>query len=468
MTLFHATERLGKVQSVSREGFLICEGVPVSRTGDLLYAPGELPIPPGPDGLIHVHRSEDAVFHPDAISSFEGKSIVDLHPGVDVTPANWRMYAVGHMQNVRRGTGDQSHVLLADLVIKDAAAIREVRAGKRQVSLGYEAAYVVTKPGFADQTEIIGNHVALVPQGRCGPTCSIGDEAMSTTQSRTWMDRVRSAFTANDETMLAAALAEAPMPGSNQGGTTVHLHTGDKEASPPPVSGEVKEFVKNTADALGLINSTLKDLGAKFSVLDTKVQAMATRDKELSDAEKKAKEEQDAKDAKAAEEAAEAKASGESAAAKAKKDEDDAEEERKKKAKTGDSAGLATAFQECVARAEILIPGVTIPTFDAKATPQATDDMLCGFKRRVLTSAQVGGGGKMHVDALVGPGADLSAMTCDAVSVVFTGATELAKAANNRSGAHTANLKDTSTRKGPLSNSEINERNRKYYNLDRK
>ena len=124
MTLFHATERLGKVQSVSREGFLICEGVPVSRTGDLLYAPGELPIPPGPDGLIHVHRSEDAVFHPDAISSFEGKSIVDLHPGVDVTPANWRMYAVGHMQNVRRGTGDQSHVLLADLVIKDAAAIR--------------------------------------------------------------------------------------------------------------------------------------------------------------------------------------------------------------------------------------------------------------------------------------------------------------------------------------------------------
>ena len=53
MTLFHATERLGKVQSVSREGFLICEGVPVSRTGDLLYAPGELPIPPGPDGLIH-------------------------------------------------------------------------------------------------------------------------------------------------------------------------------------------------------------------------------------------------------------------------------------------------------------------------------------------------------------------------------------------------------------------------------
>jgi hypothetical protein len=101
MAQFHTTERLGNTQRLTREGFLICEGVPVSRTGTLLYAPGELPIPPGPDGLVRVHRSEDEVFAPSAVASFEGKAVCDMHPGVDVTPANWRLHAVGHMQNVR-------------------------------------------------------------------------------------------------------------------------------------------------------------------------------------------------------------------------------------------------------------------------------------------------------------------------------------------------------------------------------
>ena len=131
MPQFHTTERLGAVQSVTHDGFLICQGVPVARTGELLYAPGELPIPPSPDGLIRVFRTEDAVFDPASMASFEGKTLVDTHPmsGEDVTPANWRQHAIGHTQNVCRGTGEQAHVLLADIVVKDAAAIAAVRAG---------------------------------------------------------------------------------------------------------------------------------------------------------------------------------------------------------------------------------------------------------------------------------------------------------------------------------------------------
>jgi len=450
MTLFHTTERLGKVQSVSREGFLICEGVPVSRTGDLLYAPGELPIAPGPDGLIHVHRSEDAVFHPDAISSFEGKSIVDLHPGVDVTPANWRRFAVGHMQNVRRGTGDQSHVLLADLVIKDAAAIREVRAGKRSVSLGYDASYSVTKPGFADQTNIIGNHVALVPQGRCGPTCSIGDEAMSTTTtgSRTWMDRIRSAFQAQDETMLAAALAEAPVGGGGSGGPVINVHaasTGDKAAP------DIKEFVKVTADAMTALNAAVKDIGAKVAALDAKVVGIVTKDGEREDAA-----------VKVAEIAL--------AEARAAKEKADAAEEDKEKTKTADAAtkdsvALASVFQDCVSRAETLVPGVAIPTFDAKARFADTEAALCGFRRKVLTAAQAAVPSRAHVNAVLPAGSDLATMTCDSVGFVFQGATELAKAANNRgAGAGRAGLlSGTEQHKGPMTPAQINEMNRKFY-----
>jgi hypothetical protein len=35
-----------------------------------------------------------------------------------VTPQNWRQLANGHIQNVRRGGGEQSDLLLADVIAK--------------------------------------------------------------------------------------------------------------------------------------------------------------------------------------------------------------------------------------------------------------------------------------------------------------------------------------------------------------
>lgn len=454
MPQFHSTERLGAVQSTTREGFLLCEGVPVSRTGVLLYAPGELPIPPGPDGLIRVHRSEDDVFAPTAIASFEGKSIVDLHPGVDVTPQNWRQFAVGHMQNVRRGTNDgkndQTQLLLADLVIKDQAAIDAVRSGKRHVSLGYDASYSVFATGNANQTNIIGNHVALVPQGRCGPTCSIGDADMTTAiTTRTWMDRIRSAFTAQDETMLAAALAEAPVAGSAAAVPVIHVHTGDREGSKDPQ----REFASATADALTALSASVKELATKFGDLDGKVTGIVV--KQTADAEAKA-----AAEAKATADA-EAAAAAEKAAKVA---EDAAKVAREASAKTGDSAALQGVWQDVMARAEILLPGVSLPTFDAAAAPQTTEDALCGFRRKVLVSAVTSGTGREHVNAMVPAGADISQMTCDAVGMTFQAASELAKVTNNgASGKRIGTVGLTTNVVKPKSPAEINALNAAYW-----
>ena len=455
MPMFHTTERLGAVQSTTAEGFLICEGVPVSRTGTLLYAPGELPIPPGPDGLIRVERSDDAVFHHDAMRSFEGKSLVDLHPGEDVTPYNWRRYAVGHMQNVRRGEGEQSHVMLADLVVKDAAAIAAVRAGKRHVSLGYQAQYQVTAPGHATQTNIIGNHVALVPEGRCGPTCSIGDEAMTTATQRTWMDRIRSAFTAQDEVMLASALAEAPVGTTGTPGQAIHIHTGDKGGVEPRAAAGDKDFAAMTADAIAGLNTAMKELGAtvadlsgKMAAIDARVGDMASKEaseKAEAAAAEKEKADAEANAAKAAEVAETAKADAEQAAAK-----------------TGDSAALASVWQDTLSRAETLMPGVALPTFDAKAPPAVTEEALCGFRRRVLTAASTTG--SAHVAALVKPGTDLAAMTCDAVGFVFQGATELAKHANNGAAAAGHRVTAAGPTRAPTP-AEINAKNKSFYQV---
>ena len=153
--------------------------MPIARTGEYEYniAEGMSPgIEPGPDGTIISRREEDEVFAPAALASFEGKPVTLGHPPVDeVTPDDWRQYAVGHVTNVRRGEGDNADKVVADLVISDAAAIEAINSGLREVSCGYDVTVEQVEPGVERQTRIRGNHVALVDAGRAGPECAIKD-----------------------------------------------------------------------------------------------------------------------------------------------------------------------------------------------------------------------------------------------------------------------------------------------------
>ena len=158
---------------------MICTAVPIARTGEYEYnvAEGMSPgIEPGPDGTIISRREEAEVFAPAALASFEGKPVTLGHPPVDeVTPDDWRQYAVGHVTNVRRGEGDNADKVVADLVISDAAAIEAINSGLREVSCGYDVTVEQVEPGVERQTRIRGNHVALVDAGRAGPECAIKD-----------------------------------------------------------------------------------------------------------------------------------------------------------------------------------------------------------------------------------------------------------------------------------------------------
>lgn len=155
------------------EGFLICHDVPIARTGSQEYLAREV----GADGenMVSVLRSEAEVFAPAAIASFEGKPITDDHPPIQVTSENISMYARGHVQNVRRGSGTDSDLLLADLFITDAELIRAIKNGLRDVSCGYECEYEQDARGRYFQSRIRGNHVAVVAAGRAGCRVSIKD-----------------------------------------------------------------------------------------------------------------------------------------------------------------------------------------------------------------------------------------------------------------------------------------------------
>lgn len=181
---YYTAAQLSERISETPEGFLLCEGVPVARAGELLYAEGELTAEDGSDaieakdGIIKVTRGTDDLFSPETIASFEGKPVTLNHPEDFVAPDNWREVAVGHMQNVREGEGEDADKLLADLLITDREAIYAIKSKTmREVSLGYDAEYEQLEPGKGKQTNIMGNHIALVRRGRNGPSVAIRDAA---------------------------------------------------------------------------------------------------------------------------------------------------------------------------------------------------------------------------------------------------------------------------------------------------
>jgi len=174
---FYVTERLSEHMYETPEGFLVCMDVPVARIGEYIYKSNEVPIEGGKDGLVKIIRDEDEVFSEEAIQSFNGKPVTINHPNDFVTPENWKNLAHGTIQNTRRGEGEQSDLLVADLVITTEDAIKLIKAGLREVSLGYDAQYDQIEPGLGRQKEIAGNHLALVVKGRAGNRCAIMDKA---------------------------------------------------------------------------------------------------------------------------------------------------------------------------------------------------------------------------------------------------------------------------------------------------
>ena len=173
-------------ENISRrepEGYLLCLNVPVARTGTQDYLPEELGLPSG-SSFISVYRPEEEVFSPETIASFEGMPVTNDHPPDGVDVSNIRALQKGHAHNVRRGTGDESDLLLADLIITDPGLIDLIlEEGKREISCGYTYE-LCEENGQYIQRKIRGNHVAVVDAGRAGPRVSIKDHKASISERR--------------------------------------------------------------------------------------------------------------------------------------------------------------------------------------------------------------------------------------------------------------------------------------------
>jgi hypothetical protein len=178
MNKYFITESLGEVRKKTPEGYLLCVGVPIARTGEYEYGINELPDFEGrEDGIIVCERPAEVVFADETVASFEGKPFVIGHPDEDVDVTNWSEHAVGVVQNVRKGEGDGNDLLVADILVTNEDAVSEIENGVREISCGYGGEYEQVEPGRIQLRRIVGNHVALVESGRAGHRVAIGDKA---------------------------------------------------------------------------------------------------------------------------------------------------------------------------------------------------------------------------------------------------------------------------------------------------
>ncbi|WP_174847508.1 DUF2213 domain-containing protein [Yersinia artesiana] len=366
--------RLGETRFTMSDGGLLCKDVPIGRTGVQLYGGEELDdIEPDSDGEILVERTEDEVFRPETLASFEGMTFTVSHPIEDVTPDNWGRYAAGHIQNVRRGTGDQSDLMIADIVVKKAEAIKVIlEEGVDQISAGYDAEYQQTARGKARQYDIIANHVALVPTGRAGKRCSIGDSKRMT-MNNTWFAKLRRAIKTKDAAAMEEAMESAPSELTSDEGTGELPKAINITINPQqPLPKQEPEL-----DAIATTDSG--DIESRVAAMETTLAAILAKLGATTDV--------------------------------------DPDEEEEGRRITSDAA----YHQDVVSRAEWIVPGIKLPE----------GGKLASFKRSVLDAAFKTTEGEKLLKGIVGDKPDFAKMPKLSLDAAFIAASEIAKGRNN-------------------------------------
>lgn len=231
----------------------------VARTGIQIYAGREVGKPTM--DTVRVYRPEAEVFAVDALRSFAHRPVTNDHPPEAVGARNWKQHSVGM-------TGDEiardGTFVRVPMVVMDQAAIDDVEAGKVELSMGYACdldwTAGTTPEGEAydaRQTNIRGNHLAIVAAGRAGPQCRIGDSwaAISTEQKDAHMS------------LKTVTVDGIPVEVTDQGATVITTLLGRIADS----KSATEKLVSDHATALATKDADLAKKDAEIDALKGKV-----------------------------------------------------------------------------------------------------------------------------------------------------------------------------------------------------
>jgi hypothetical protein len=343
--------------------------------------------------------------------------------------------------------------------------------------MGYDAGYVQTAPGRGYQRDIIYNHCALVDKGRCGPRCSIGDRVYvqekpmaKTNTLRSGpgtilgraKDRLLGAVRAGrvvDEEMLEETLGDAePEEGRREPAFEIHNHhhAGGEDRMRRARDKEEEEEDKRTEDRIRRIVADA--MTPVLDALDARLKKLTSDKEEEDDKKGKDKEREDGETE-----------DNEKILGHLEMEAPPGTNDRARLRRARDSSFMADSFQETAALAEVLCPGIRVPTFDSAASPKKSLDSICNLRRTALDHAyHADVAVRQTVDAIGGK--NYATMDCGQLRPVFLAAGEFKKLANNGAGG---GGRTTDAREGyrgggavggpKLTLADINKRNRDFY-----
>lgn len=253
---------------VTADGYLVADAR-IARTGIQTYLGAEVGRPDL--AIVRVFRPEAEVFAADAMKSFAHRPVTDDHPPDQVTAETWRKVAIGNTGGEVARDGD---FLRVPLVLMDAGAIETVRAGKRELSCGYDCELDWT-PGTAPdgaaydarQVHLRGNHVAIVDAGRAGPHCRIGD----TTNPTPHQDETPAM------TLKTVTVDGIPVEVTDQGATVIATLQGRLTDA----ASQLSDAGKAHATALAAKDAEIAKKDAEIDALKAKVLTDADIDKRV-------------------------------------------------------------------------------------------------------------------------------------------------------------------------------------------
>lgn len=270
--------RISDNMAKTPEGYLVCYDVPIARPGSQDYYGHEIGIEgtQNANQLYKVDRPEEEVFSDATLASFEGKTFTNDHPSKLIDVTNTKRHCVGHAQNIRVSEGKE--YIIADIIVTDNDTIIDIENGKREISAGYECEWVETNGGFT-QTNIRGNHVALVDKGRAGNKVRINDEKGEKTMAlkgkkRSILAKMFNVFAMDEETKPEELVEASKL-----------LNDADEEQEVPP-----KKDVEDEGE------DALSQIMARLDKIEAQVQEMIKKDEEVHENALDALEEEVAKD----------------------------------------------------------------------------------------------------------------------------------------------------------------------------
>jgi uncharacterized protein len=157
----------------------------VARSGVYQYTRGEIGLTDGdPNELVSVYRSPDFTFDEASLATIAHKPVTLNHPPKGVSAKTWKRDGIGHSGGAVSEAEDRKHVVV-DMLLMDADGVQAAQTTHKEISLGYLTSIrpeIGTSPEGEPYAAVMDggyvcDHIALVPAGRAGHTCRVGDAA---------------------------------------------------------------------------------------------------------------------------------------------------------------------------------------------------------------------------------------------------------------------------------------------------